>query len=659
MKAIKILVILFIVLFLGAGGALYIVPNYLDWNAYKPQVEAFLKSVTGYTVQLKGDMSIKTMPEASISLGGVVVKGFQGDENLLETGPIAAQLDLKNLLFMRVEFKRLSVEKPTVMLTRDDAGVANWEPKTKSTRQSAAPTDLGPIKALGDVVLSNINLTFADAQSKVTHKLENVQLSADGHNLSKVTYNLSGTLNTVPFKLNGWVGLSLLQDIPLEINAAVDDSNTLAARGFVIEPFGHAGLNFSQFDLVAPKPFELMQRLGLMATTPAIIVQGVDLKTKLQLEANKVELNQTQLMVNNTKIVGDMSYETGDKVNFIKAALKLNDFDMANFFPAREEEKKSDRMGPPWNDDLIDTSFFRRNNMRVDLEVGKLKGLMTPVLEDVQVKLNVENGVALLDTASFKVGKGEFRGNGRLDAGSPARYQFRGKYSMLPLEKFISGGKADYLELPLSGEMEFLFSGNNTQEIVESLGGKVSAQADAGLVKGVNLADPAIALTNFLTGKKVLDKQEKIASLSANLDITNGVIRNDDLSFDALNMTFKGKGKIDLVKWTIGYRLDPITKGDSLANIVLGVRVQGSLDSPLAVPIMDSKTTGAAIGTALGGPVGGGVGALIGSMLDGNKEQEKNQKPAQGQSGTVNLPFDFSDVNKLDENVRKFLSQGK
>jgi uncharacterized protein involved in outer membrane biogenesis len=308
---------------------------------------------------------------------------------------------------------------------------------------------------------------------------------------------------------------------------------------------------------------------------------------------------------------------------------------------------------------LIDTSFLRRLQLRLGLEITQLKGVIDPTLENVEVKLTADNGTALLDTLYFRLGKGEFRGSGRVDTGSPSRYQLRGKYSNLPLEMLMSSDKAQYIELPMSGEMEFLFSGNTSKEIVENLNGKMSVAAPQGNIKGVNIADPAIALTNFLAGKKVLDRIEPYTNFSATFEVANGVIRNDDLSLEAINMVFKGRGRVDLSKWTINYSINPITRSSSLANIVLGVRIQGGLDGPLAVPIMDNKTTGAAIGTALGGPVGAGVGALIGTVLDNAGKKDDAPTPQPGQSGTVNLPFDFSDVNKLEENVRRFLDQGK
>jgi len=112
-------------------------------------------------------------------------------------------------------------------------------------------------------------------------------------------------------------------------------------------------------------------------------------------------------------------------------------------------------------------------------------------------------------------------------------------------------------------------------------------------VKGINIAKAIRTVKTKLAGVGTVadDKNEQtdFSLISGSAVITNGVIRNDDLSGKSPLLRVTGKGQVDLPADTIDYVVTTTlvkslegqgAKDDKLSGVPIPVRLHGSLAKP-------------------------------------------------------------------------------
>ncbi len=132
--------------------ALLLAPYVLDWNSYKPDLEAYGKLLTGRTVTIEGDVEIRLFPVPRLLAEGVAIgnpEGMEG-EPLIHTEVLTLSLQLGSLLNGTLDVRSVELLEPQVTLIRDAAGHVNWLLKSDE--------DLRRSKLLQNVRLDHINL---------------------------------------------------------------------------------------------------------------------------------------------------------------------------------------------------------------------------------------------------------------------------------------------------------------------------------------------------------------------------------------------------------------------------------------------------------------------------------------------------------------------
>jgi AsmA family/AsmA-like C-terminal region len=114
-----------IVLLVAAG---LIVPNFVDWNKYKAQLEDGVYAATGQTVRINGNVSLAIVPNLELSVSDVALMAAGASEiPFLTLDRLDLDLALLPLLTGQLEVQSITLQGAEMTLERYADGSANWD----------------------------------------------------------------------------------------------------------------------------------------------------------------------------------------------------------------------------------------------------------------------------------------------------------------------------------------------------------------------------------------------------------------------------------------------------------------------------------------------------------------------------------------------------
>ena len=121
-------------------------------------------------------------------------------------------------------------------------------------------------------------------------------------------------------------------------------------------------------------------------------------------------------------------------------------------------------------------------------------------------------------------------------------------------------------------------TGVSQRDLISALNGKGTALVKNGSVSGLDLGAMISNIGSAFSDAKS-DKQQQtgFSDATATFTMTNGVLRNNDLSMEAPLFRANGKGNVDLPKRTINYRVEP--------KLVLDPRGQGGWKNAIGIGV--------------------------------------------------------------------------
>lgn len=115
--------------------ALIVVPLIIDVNTYKPKAEAFLSDALGMDVKIQGDMNIVLLPDFSVSLKDVSVRGKDTDLCIVKKAKV--DLELSSLIRDEINILEIDLVTPTFNIVKDKDGIFNFEKPGKPSSPSS------------------------------------------------------------------------------------------------------------------------------------------------------------------------------------------------------------------------------------------------------------------------------------------------------------------------------------------------------------------------------------------------------------------------------------------------------------------------------------------------------------------------------------------
>lgn len=228
-------------LFLGVGivlvallGAVLIVPSFINWNDYKPEIAAQAKKATGRALAIDGDIRIAILPAPALVVNNVKFANAKGaaDAEMARFKSVEVRMAMRPLLQGKIQFETIKLVEPVVSLEILKDGRKNWDFQAQGETATTGQTTIGKPRgresassgislSLDNVIVQNGNVVFRDSKAKSTERIENINARIAVASLTG-PFETSGSLlaRGLPFKIDATVG-KIIEGRTAPVNANI------------------------------------------------------------------------------------------------------------------------------------------------------------------------------------------------------------------------------------------------------------------------------------------------------------------------------------------------------------------------------------------------------------------------------------------------------
>ncbi len=504
---------------------------------------------------------------------------------------------------------------------------------------------------LGDVRIENGKVTYHDGQTGETTELSAINVTLSLPDMSS-PFAGNGSLVFKDQTISFDTGVSSLQTL-------MDGQSTQASVTLESDPMkasfdgnvATGGALDGQVELSIPSVRALAAWLAEALPEGSPAPEVVTVSGRLAMNGNNIDFTGAQIAADDLKAAGDLGLDLSGQRPYISANLTSEMLDLNPYLPQTESEQAAAENGGSggsgdsgdgetaegWSREPIDFSGLDMVNADLAFELAGLKVRAIEIGRSV-LKIAVNNGSANLDLVEAQLYGGTGSATVDIDrSGNRPAISNTLSVKGINAEPLLTAA-AGFDKLSGTGDigLDVTTTGDNQRQLVENLAGNGSFLFRDGAFKGVDLAAMArdVSLDSVL---KAADSggSTDFAELSATFQITDGVVRNDDLFMAAPLVRAAGKGNVNMPPQTLDYTLSlkPVAnlQGQGASTDEAGggipILVRGPWSNPSFEPDMEAIAKGLlsdpdAIGETLqnlgvGGSDGegsGGAGGLLDSL---------------------------------------------
>ncbi len=590
--------------------AVLAIPFFIPLDTIKAELIAQAEQATGRDVRIDGEFKLSIFPNAEFVAGKVTVGNAKGGKakNMVAIDRVNVSVGLMPLITGSVQVNSFVIDKPTINLEIDKNGKPNWEFTTagggeaKPSTTESKPAEGGVGSPLAGITLDDVRLvdgtiTYSDARSGVSHRLDAINWKVALPSLSDPTaidgdfvwnkekINIALKLATPDTLLNGKkTGVEAnisATPVKLDFKGSVTNAKTLSAGGAVT--------------LDVPSIRKLAAWAGAPIEAPGSGYGPLKITGTVAVDGSKYAFKQAKLAVDEIEGSGDFAYDGGGKIPAVSAVMKLGMLDLNPYLPP--EEKTEDKPAAQtasggsskpadWSDDPIDMSGLKAANANLDLTVA---GILVRKIKvgETNLKVSLKNGVLVTDLTKLALYKGS--GTAKITAnaaGSKPKISVNFHLKGFDANPFLKDAAGfDRLECTANADLAITTSGATERQLVSALNGKGKVQFLDGAIVGINLAAMLRNVTTAFMNKDSSKTQKTdFAELKGTYTIKNGLVTNNDLSLKSPFIRVTGKGTSDLPKRTVNYHVTPkavaTSKGQGGSGDSGGIKVPVDVTGP-------------------------------------------------------------------------------
>jgi AsmA protein len=586
-------------------GALLIIPNFLDANRYKSELEKYVLETTGRPLRLGGDVRLSLFPWAGVSFSDLRLGNTPAftEKDFLTVKSFDVRVKLWPLLSKQVEMDRLMVSEPRLLLVTNKDGAVNWDfgakpvqPKPPAPTPSTPETGL-PIASLqiGELSIQNAQIVLIDHGKGSRQEISGLNAAVRDISFDRpVRLTLSGTLNQKPFSAEGRfgpVGKNPGQgSVPLELTADAFGQLRLKVKGSVenllVAPRASTEVEVAEFS-----PRRLLAEIGqpLPPTADAKVLERLSFKAGVTADAKSAAISNGLLALDDSKLNFTANATEFSKPN-LAFDLQLDQINLDRYLPPKSSAGTG---GPSAGPAAQKTDYapLRKLVLNGNAKIGKMT-VSNAKVEDVNLKIMAKDGILSLDPFAMKLYQGTAAGKTAMNVKGETpvtEVQLNlDKVQINPLLKDLAN--KDFLEGTTQARIALSTRGDDPARIKQVLDGKGNLILNDGAIVGVDLAGMVRNVKAAFGGeaKSGAKPRTDFAELIVPFTIANGVFHTTETNMKSPLVRLQAAGKADLVKETLDFRVDPKVvgtikgQGDEKQRAGLGVPVivSGTFASP-------------------------------------------------------------------------------
>ena len=331
--------------------AVLVVPGLIDWNGYKPEIQAAVKQATGRDLRLEGDIGLSVLPSPSLSVEKVAFANLEGGSvpDMARLESLRVHVALLPLLTGNVHVTSVTLVEPTIVLERLADGRANWE----MAPAGAAPATPGaggedsggaggaPAFALDSATIEGGSVLFRDVAGGTEHRVDAVNMVVSAGGLEG-PFEADGSFNYqgLPMTLDASVGrLGAQQSTSIRaVVTAADRALTATVSGSL----DGSGPSFKgEAKVEAPDlgkaVDQLAAALGSAPTSPVGPGQPFSVTTAIDGSPSAINLNDLTIALADSRIQGSVAVGLSE-VPTVDAKLSGNRLDLDALLPGTARE---------------------------------------------------------------------------------------------------------------------------------------------------------------------------------------------------------------------------------------------------------------------------------------------------------------------------------
>ncbi len=569
-------------------GAAIIVPFVVPTETYKQQLAKQVEKATGRALTIDGPLDVTILPTLAVEMTEVRFANAPGsaDPDMMRLEGLQAELKIWPLLRGAVEVDRFVLVEPEIHLEVDQQGRPNWQfgeatgdaPSDASGTGDAEPTSLPLTEVkLGDIRLENGVLTYADATTGTSERIEAINMSLELPDI-RSPFQAHGSLaykgETIELELAVQSLLDLIQEGSSPVAVGVDSDRVRLGFDGTLSNAGEPSAN-GAVELDVPSIRELAAWLAEPIEFEGEGLQTLEIAGRLDASAKRIAFADATLGLDAIEGTGELVADLSGAVPKVSGRLDLGAVDLNPYLPPESEPEPapSGTAAPAPSGDQSGTSSAPSDWSDEPIQLLPLGGadvdfeLTLEALQARELKLDRTVLALRLAGAALHAELKEFalyggHGSGQLNVtvadGTPTiqkRFRLEG---LQALPFFTDAAKFERLEGTVNAEFALSTRGQTQRQLVENLSGDGRATFVDGAIVGVNVAAMVRNVAGaFLDTTAAEARKTDFAELSGSFKIQNGLLRNDDLTLRAPTLRIAGAGTLDLPQRRVDYRLEP------------------------------------------------------------------------------------------------------
>jgi len=324
-------------------------PGLIDWNNYKTEIAAQVKSATGRDLSINGDIRITVLPAPAVLASDVTLSNAKGasSTDMVSLKSAEVRIALAPLLGGQVKVETVKLVEPVINLEVLADGSKNWDLQASEAPEqqagssggdAGAPTDGGasqsPAVILENFTIENGTVIYLDNTTGFSERIDVINAEIAAASL-KGPFQVQGsmTARNIPLTYDVNVG-EIIQGRTLTLNVKTGiapDLANLQINGTVLglpeEPRFKGNIRGGGANLV--------RALGVagISDMPPILAQTFAIEGAVSGSAKGGDIKDLNLSVADSKIGGDVAVDLGEKTNFA-VRLAASQFDIDKWLTA-------------------------------------------------------------------------------------------------------------------------------------------------------------------------------------------------------------------------------------------------------------------------------------------------------------------------------------